>query len=234
MKCIIKNFSAALLFCLAVLLLSVPEGKAQDTAKFIQNFYSHTVTVETDDTLGGAVLKFLGDITPELLQTQMIMVYNTIGDTTRVLIYSMSFEYFLAGALLSFTGSGILIYTEASTADTVSLPVPTKIEVITGVDDGEPNNLPGEYILRQNYPNPFNAGTKIEFELKRGAEVKLDIFDITGKPVGCLHDGYLGAGEYSFTWKANDFSGSTLPSGVYLYRLRADEVSLKRKMLLLK
>ncbi|MBN1211730.1 MAG: T9SS type A sorting domain-containing protein [candidate division Zixibacteria bacterium] len=234
MKCTIRNILDVLLISIVVLILASPGSKAQDTARFIQNFYSHTVTVETDDTLGGAVLKFLGEITPELLQTQMIMDYSTIGDTTRVLIYSMSSEFFLAGSLLSFTGNGILIYTEASTADSVSLPVPTKIEVITGIDDGEPDNIPGDYVLHQNYPNPFNAGTRLEFELKRGTSVKLDIFDITGKPVGSLYDGYLRAGEYSFTWNASDFSGKALPSGVYLYRLQADDVTLNRKMVLLK
>jgi hypothetical protein len=146
----------------------------------------------------------------------------------------MSFDYFLAGALLSFTGSGVLVYAEASTADTVSLPVPTKIEVITGVDDGETGNLPGDFVLHQNYPNPFNAGTRIEFELKHGSEVELDIFDITGKVVTSLYDGYLGAGKYVFGWNAADLTGQTLPSGVYLYRLQTDRSALTRKMLLLK
>ena len=232
MKCTVKKITVTLLICLGSLLLSSPENKAQDTAKFTQNFYSHTVTVTTDDTLGAANLKFLGEITPELQQPQMIMGYNFVSDTTFVLIYSYSDEYFLEGALLSFTGNGVLVYADAS--DTGGIMLEVIIEVITGVDDDEPDNLPGEFILRQNYPNPFNAGTRIEFKLKRGADVKLDIYDITGKPVGCLHDGYLGAGKYSFSWKANDYSGNTLPSGVYLYRLQADEATLKRKMLLLK
>jgi hypothetical protein len=89
--------------------------------------------------------------------------------------------------------------------------------------------LPTEFALSQNYPNPFNPLTRIAFALPKASQVRLVIFNILGEKVKILADGYLEAGEYSYEWDA-----SNVPSGIYLYRLTADEFTSSKKMVLMK
>ena len=84
-------------------------------------------------------------------------------------------------------------------------------------------------ILYENYPNPFNPITLIRYRLENRSNIRLKIFDITGKEIITLSEGIKEPGEY----KA-EFDGSNLPSGIYLYRLEAGENILTRKMMLLK
>jgi len=83
--------------------------------------------------------------------------------------------------------------------------------------------------LYRNYPNPFNPSTKIAYDLSKGANVSLKVFDITGKEVETLYNGYQQAGKYEAT-----FNASKLASGVYFYTLTADNFSATEKMILTK
>jgi hypothetical protein len=85
------------------------------------------------------------------------------------------------------------------------------------------------YRLAQNYPNPFNAETRIGFELARAGEVRLDVFDITGRLVQRLVDGRISEGSHEIGFDARD-----LPSGVYVYRLAAGNMSEAKKMILIR
>ncbi|GJQ62082.1 MAG: hypothetical protein SCALA702_11350 [Melioribacteraceae bacterium] len=90
---------------------------------------------------------------------------------------------------------------------------------------------PSDYFLNQNYPNPFNPETKISFGLPQPGNVKIDVFDISGRQVSTLLDEKLDAGRHNISFEANDFK---LASGIYIYRLVTDNFSTSRKMLLLK
>ncbi len=96
----------------------------------------------------------------------------------------------------------------------------------TGITDPE---IPRRYILQQNYPNPFNPVTKIKYSLQRESRVTLNIYDIEGREISILADGYKSPGEYEVSWDAENF-----PSGVYFYRLTAGNFSEEKKMVLLK
>lgn len=89
--------------------------------------------------------------------------------------------------------------------------------------------IPERFSLSQNYPNPFNPATKIRFNISNSANVKLQIFDILGKEVKMLINSAFPPGVYE-----TDFDASTLPSGVYFYRLTAGTFSESKKMVLLK
>ncbi len=89
--------------------------------------------------------------------------------------------------------------------------------------------IPEKFSLSQNYPNPFNPATKIRFNISSPAEVKLQVFDILGKEVKMLVNESFQPGVYE-----TDFDASTLPSGVYFYRLTAGTFSESKKMVLLK
>ncbi|MFH2054761.1 MAG: FlgD immunoglobulin-like domain containing protein, partial [bacterium] len=103
-----------------------------------------------------------------------------------------------------------------------------------GFYDSDLTTLPDGFALGQNYPNPFNASTTVRFALPRSAEVTFEVFNILGQVVARQDLGLLAAGEYQIEWDGADHSGVELPSGLYLYRLQAGNISQTRKMLLLK
>ena len=88
---------------------------------------------------------------------------------------------------------------------------------------------PTEYALEGNYPNPFNPTTEIAFALPEATRVRLAVYDAMGREVARLADGPMGAG-----YRRIRFDASSLPSGVYLYRLEAGTFSRTNQMVLLK
>lgn len=89
--------------------------------------------------------------------------------------------------------------------------------------------LPSGYVLDQNFPNPFNPSTEIQFSLPQRSQVTLTIFDLLGREVTTLVSEELSAGSYSTRWDAGG-----MPTGVYLYRLRAGDFVETKKLLLLR
>lgn len=94
---------------------------------------------------------------------------------------------------------------------------------------GEHNNLPIRAILHQNYPNPFNPQTIIRYELRSSSEVKIVVYDLTGKEVYTFNEGEKQPGKYSVTLNSSDFASS-----VYYYQLTTSGVTITKKMVLLK
>ncbi len=93
-----------------------------------------------------------------------------------------------------------------------------------------PVSRPGRARLEQNYPNPFGAeGTSIDFHTPRHGQVSLTVFNMLGQQVASLVDTELPAGRHSVA-----FDGEGLASGVYVYRLRVDDESVSRQMVLRK
>jgi len=90
-------------------------------------------------------------------------------------------------------------------------------------------NIPGSFYLDQNYPNPFNPSTSLEFGISELGFVSLKVFDMLGKEVALLVNEKLSPGKYQVK-----FDGSSLPSGVYFYRLTAGENIETKRMMLLK
>ena len=102
-----------------------------------------------------------------------------------------------------------------------------------------PDRLPTTTQLLPNYPNPFNPETWIPFRLSQDAEVRLTIYDVTGKSVRKMELGHLTAGSYSQTEKAIYWDGKTetgeqVGSGTYFYQLQAGDYTETRKMVILK
>lgn len=91
------------------------------------------------------------------------------------------------------------------------------------------SQIPNDYTLYQNYPNPFNPSTQIKFGIPKSSLVNIKIFDITGKVVATLINDHKEAGFYSIS-----FNASNLSSGVYFYKITANDFSQVRKMVLLK
>lgn len=83
--------------------------------------------------------------------------------------------------------------------------------------------------LHQNYPNPFNPSTTIRFSLRNAGEVSLRVYDVMGREVAVLEEGFVSAGSHSVAFEA-----SGLASGTYLYVLESDEGRQARTMTHLK
>ena len=88
---------------------------------------------------------------------------------------------------------------------------------------------PERFELFDNYPNPFNPCTTIEFALAENANVELSVFNMLGEKISELINGYRSSGKYSV-----DFNGADIPSGIYIYRLKTDNILLTKKMVLIK
>ncbi len=80
------------------------------------------------------------------------------------------------------------------------------------------NEIPGKFELGQNYPNPFNPKTNFKIQLSNSGNVKITVYDITGKEVKVLVNEFLTAGVYDM-----DFDASQLSSGAYFYKLEVRE-----------
>ncbi|MCP4584222.1 MAG: T9SS type A sorting domain-containing protein [candidate division Zixibacteria bacterium] len=89
--------------------------------------------------------------------------------------------------------------------------------------------LPGDFTLMNAYPNPFNASTTIGYNLGLAAKVTIEIYDLLGRRVATLIDESRPAGYHQVTWNAAD-----MVSGVYFYKIKADDESRTEKLMLLK
>ncbi len=136
---------------------------------------------------------------------------------------------YVAGDTEMTDSTRIVILSNDSDEGSIEIPVNVQVAGGAGVDGvaGEP--IPREFCLYQNSPNPFRQRTTIAFDLARGQEVNLAIYNIEGRSVSqVLRNAWMPAGEHRVT-----FAADGLPSGVYYYRLTAGEKVRTKSMLLL-
>jgi len=91
------------------------------------------------------------------------------------------------------------------------------------------NLVASRYALLTNYPNPFNPTTTVHYAIPQSAHVTLRIFDDIGREIAILVDKNENEGEHSVL-----FDASKLATGTYLCRLKADEIVLTNKLVLVK
>jgi hypothetical protein len=109
--------------------------------------------------------------------------------------------------------------------------------LITQVQEQRAQSIPQSFELEQNYPNPFNPTTAIRYRLlaPSGVEgsavsfVSLKVYDLLGREIAVLVQGARQAGTYTVR-----FDASSLPSGVYVYRLSGEGMNLMRTMIVLR
>ncbi|HVK37652.1 MAG TPA: choice-of-anchor D domain-containing protein, partial [Candidatus Kapabacteria bacterium] len=114
-------------------------------------------------------------------------------------------------------------------ADIVTTPGAAALDSVCGLNFRLISAFSTEYALRQNAPNPFNPTTEIGFALGLDAQTTLKVYDSKGSVVATLVDSYLKPGEYTVTWDA-----SSMPSGLYYYRLESGHWSRTETMVLQK
>lgn len=150
---------------------------------------------------------------------------------------------------INFTGSPVIVINSGlgnpadifinKFADTLGIPNTSLNTVtfhnisITGITPIS-SETPKAFSLGQNYPNPFNPTTKIKFSVpvpsEEGAsDVNLTVYDALGRTIEIIVNRKLSPGSYEAEWNASNFS-----SGVYFYRLQANNYSEVKKMTLIK
>jgi hypothetical protein len=108
-------------------------------------------------------------------------------------------------------------------------PAPAVDGIITVV---ETPKLPSVFALLAAAPNPTTGNTTIGFALPRACNVRLDLFDITGRCVRTLADWAMPAGTNQVVWDGRDAKGRPVASGVYFYRLEAEGFTAARRLVL--
>jgi len=141
------------------------------------------------------------------------------------------FDYF-SGATrsVSNTTEGIRLEPgEFKVFTTSRLPTPP-IGITTDIEETDSRSeLPTVTALTGNYPNPFNPSTVVGYQLAVAGETSIKVYDLLGREVAVLVNGFQTPGRYEVT-----FNASTLSSGVYLIRMQAGTQSFTRKMMLVK
>jgi cytochrome c peroxidase len=94
-------------------------------------------------------------------------------------------------------------------------------------------DLPIAFALHAARPNPCLASARIGFDLPASAEVKLEVFDVTGRRVRTLANRSFPAGRHQVEWDGSDGRGGRLAAGVYMYRFRAGSFEAARRIVLL-
>ena len=102
------------------------------------------------------------------------------------------------------------------------------VEVVGGTANIDENGLPTKYRLSQNYPNPFNPETTIDFRIDADSHVNISIFDINGNLVQELVNEWKASGSHQVK-----FSGHSIPSGIYFYKMTTKGFADIRKMTLI-
>jgi hypothetical protein len=133
---------------------------------------------------------------------------------------------------LTVTGKEIDGYVAHSTQvqlNVMELLGPADVE-----DDAGISNTPKTFTLFQNMPNPFNPETQINYFLPIDCQISVTIYNLLGQKVRTLFEGYQTSGVQSLTWNGRSDQGEQLSSGIYFYRLQADNFVETKKMTLMK
>ena len=83
------------------------------------------------------------------------------------------------------------------------------------------------FLLEQNHPNPFNSRTTFSFSLLHSEYLTLTLFDVLGKQIATLGNGHYEAGEHQVEW-----DGSSMPAGIYFYKLQGSDFSETKKLII--
>ena len=105
-----------------------------------------------------------------------------------------------------------------------------------GLDDDwdETWEVPTTTALLGNYPNPFNPSTTFRYTLSEPNQVSLNVYSMLGQLVKTIVNEQQAEGQYEATWDGRNETGSTVSSGIYIYRMTAGSFVETKRMLFLK
>lgn len=168
-------------------------------------------------------------------------VYSlTVDSNNKIYVGSLTNGVFVLsdeGATWSSLGmSGSDVCSIIASSSTKNILVGTKSGKVYSIADDQnvtdveaSTEIPTEFKLMRNYPNPFNLATTIEFAVLVAGKYSLKVYNILGQEVANLFDKEWNVGTHRVT-----FNASMIATGVYIYRFSGNNVSMTKKMLLMK
>lgn len=206
-----------------------------DMSNSSEKLGSYTAKLEWDPT----ILKFIsysggrteGFNNPMVNSTQteegkLIFAHaNPNGADGEINILNVKLKIVGSGALNSSLSLNFSAMTAAITYADL-LPYLVNSDAVMKIEGNE--EIPLNYSV-ENYPNPFNPTSHIRFGLPQPSHVKIEVFNVLGERVSTLLDAFKAAGYHEI-----GFDGSGLASGIYVYRIQADEFDDVKKMILMK
>lgn len=135
---------------------------------------------------------------------------------------------------ISFPNSNLILglSKDANSGDTIIVCTQRGIYKVWDLQTGITkinSAVPEKYSLMQNFPNPFNPETKIRYDIRTYGNVLLNVYDNNGREIETLVNEEQSPGTYEIT-----FNGSSLPSGVYFYKVETGNYFASKKMIVLK
>lgn len=156
--------------------------------------------------------------------------FQTIATTTQTNFHDLDIFYVLGHPNMNQHIMYRIISVFNSSSDISNIQELTVDRSLLKKNSGGKNiETPIAFNLEQNYPNPFNPTTKIVYDLPENSFVSLIVYNTLGEVVSILENKFKAAGRYEA-----EFNGKDLPSGLYIYSLRANGKVLNNKMLLAK
>ncbi len=200
-------------------------------APYPENFSTIANCSQIDPSPGGGFVVIGGTTAPDQswsdynpnLQVGLILGYSPGLNQTWVKTTS-DFGSLLSG---DWKDSSLVVFGNLGQLPTVAKIIIYSVSGLTAIEDDELG--PKDLSLCQNYPNPFNPSTSIKFAIPEAGQISLKVYDATGKEVAELISNYYSAGNYVV-----NFDASSLPSGVYIYKLEAGNKIFTKKLMLIK
>lgn len=188
-------------------------GNFQDVPNDITIDDSSNIYITGQQTTQGNVIQFI------------TLKYEDTG----LLSWSQSFNKGVAHAILLDKQRNIFV---SGVSDSNGTPQYATIKYSQPPIGGNSNSnsVISDFHLHQNYPNPFNPITTVNFQIPENSKITLRIYDILGRLVETLAENeFKSPGSYKVTWNAENFS-----SGIYFYRIEAENYTEIKKMILVK
>ena len=195
------------------------------------------MSIRTDwqDELGGALLKLSGlSVEPEIYPTartaDMNIYTNFENQTLTVLICDPKGRRIAAGSepLIDIFAVSL----DDCELEEVELSDIYGNEIIAAIKSQ--SVIPENFELGQNYPNPFNPTTAISFGIPVQSIVELTIYNIRGQKVKTLVNEFFNAGYHEVVWDGTDDGSHKVASGMYFYKLKSNDITETKKMIMLK
>ena len=194
--------------------------------KYLKSFPSYLLKIVLRESNSGSVIETLVTITIDDLYDAILKGDKSISEV----VYITPSKY-----------PGSKVYLDVLTNVTRSKEYePTRIvsygnnikdisEEVAKKSSSKPSELVRSYNLSTNYPNPFNPQTTITYDIPKDDHVKLVVYNVEGKIVATLVNGFKPKGRYLVV-----FNGESLSSGMYFYRMESGKYTSVKRMLLLK
>ena len=209
------------------------DANPRKNAYYLEPLSESDITFYSQSENAMYVREHLDPFSESVLETPLHVNFHSDGDfeltTVANLPENWSFEI-----IDTFTGQNvslahgesyaIMADPEASDDPRFMLRVLANTTDVVGKTD-----IPQRFSMDQNYPNPFNPSTTIGFQLPEQAEVRLNVYDLLGRPVATLVNEQFAPGSHTVAWDA-----SNVASGVYIYRMEAAGQVITRRMSLIK